>query len=1244
MSDCAAATVGDRIPLRSHPPEEESGDFSAVEGAEEMRLVFPSPADAARVSADRGSARVLGGEAGDYEGGRSDEEVGTRVRGGGGLRGLDAEVEGHRAPEAEAVERTVASDAGVGKDEYGSGYFSSDRSVVETGACDDGSEEFVGAKQESGQTMVPSWYSSRSEVSEARGWMHGFEAGDMVWGKVKSHPWWPGHIFNEAFASSSVRRTKREGHVLVAFFGDSSYGWFDPAELIPFDPHYAEKSRQTTSRNFTKSVEEAVDEASRRSALALSCCCRNPSNFRPTAVPGYFAVDVAGYEPGGVYSSKQIQKSRDNFVAANLLSFVGRLAMTPKYPEQGSIDWIMKMATLLSLRKAMFEEFDVTYAEAFGVQPVLPSRAPQRTLDQPERVPSRAAPLSGPLVIAEALGERRGSSKAVVRAKDASAKKNKYLFKRREEAQPASSSLTKSSSPPGVAGIKHRLPSLPPSSTPGYDPATPSGALPSQVEAPNVHYHLPHGQADIIVAAAGGSYAAEVGNYVLQKRVPEKQQQTNEGTGRAAHVHDGELGALSPQKSPDGAAEPTGRSRPHPHVKGVGRTEQPAAEGDEGSATVKVVDSGDVGKNSHHEYNKADVDDAKKEGMKAPAIIRIPQPAAALGKGVEHTGFAGIVSHGAPSPVDADAHQRRKLHQKTKPVGDGAPKQKALKHPRDDHPGEELGVKKRRKQKEGHPPLKHPKDGESLGTPDNSQAGAVTRFDGSYNSCTPPDSAAAVQQLPKPDWASHNLDLPSVLGDLSALALDPFYGAERNAAAAVRHLLLRFRSLVYEKALPFPSSAELDDDTSQPHSGKFRAGRPLQEEARKDNAGMAGEGEAREQRESTNKGPRKIAAVRSISKPNDLTKLGRKRMPSDRQEEKAAKRLRNLEKWKALTSVDKKAANGSKAPDAQPRGGGGEHKDAAGATAVAPVKTVKSDSFVKKPQDTPAPPKVAIPTYLLMRFPQRTTLPSISSLKARFARFGPLDLTGTRVFWKSYTCRVLFKHKPDAQAACNYAQSNDMFGQVKVYYSVRELESPVVPDPPSSPVKRIADDSPLFRPPPGDLMIEPRPPSVAKHQSQPSSSSQLKSILKKASGEEAAPAGAGVVKEAQRVKFMLGGGEDGRGETGGGGILSPPGPLDANRKVPKSVAFLPPLQPPLLLPPHPLPPPRAVGPSHDVPAHRGGLQQLSNPMPLPLPARYGDMERSGVDISRQMLSLLARCSDIVTNVKSALGYVPYHPL
>lgn len=209
------------------------------------------------------------------------------------------------------------------------------------------------------------------EKDEAVG--YGYKIGDMVWGKVKSHPWWPGHIYNEAFASPSVRRGKHEGHVLVAFFGDSSYGWFDPAELIPFEENFAEKSRQTTSRAFVKAVEEAVDELSRRSSLGSSCRCRNEFNFWPSSVEGYFVVDVGDYEPGA-YSSSQISKAQESFQPREMLSFVKQLALEPLNDQHWTIDFIKNKATVLACRKALFEEFDETYAQAFGTVPVRPPR------------------------------------------------------------------------------------------------------------------------------------------------------------------------------------------------------------------------------------------------------------------------------------------------------------------------------------------------------------------------------------------------------------------------------------------------------------------------------------------------------------------------------------------------------------------------------------------------------------------------------------------------------------------------------------------------------------------------------------------------------------------------------------------------------------------------------------------------------------------------------------------------------
>lgn len=203
---------------------------------------------------------------------------------------------------------------------------------------------------------------------------YGYEIGDMVWGKVKSHPWWPGHIYNEALASPSVQRSKRDGHVLVAFFGDSSYGWYDPAELIPFEENYLEKSQQTSSRPFLKAVAEAVDELSRRRALGLACRCGNEFNFWPSSVEDYFVVDVGDFEPV-VYSLSQINKARSSFHPNEMLLLVKQLALTPLMtPQQQTIEFIKNKATALACRRALFEEFDETYAQAFGTTPVRPPR------------------------------------------------------------------------------------------------------------------------------------------------------------------------------------------------------------------------------------------------------------------------------------------------------------------------------------------------------------------------------------------------------------------------------------------------------------------------------------------------------------------------------------------------------------------------------------------------------------------------------------------------------------------------------------------------------------------------------------------------------------------------------------------------------------------------------------------------------------------------------------------------------
>ncbi|XP_058209263.1 PWWP domain-containing protein 1-like isoform X2 [Rhododendron vialii] len=230
------------------------------------------------------------------------------------------------------------------------------------------------------------------------------EVGDMVWGRVESHPWWPGQIFDEAFACPSVCNTKKKGHVLVAFYGDNSYGWFEPGELIPFDPHFTEKSKQINTQGFLTAVGEAKNEVNKRAALGLTCFCRNPNNFRTTPVQGFLEVDVSGYENGCVYPVKQIERARDGFQPIKSLSFLQKLALMSQSGMQRNVGWMKNVARLLAYRRAVFEEFDETYAQAFGVQPVRPGGSLLVLKDSQEVRPQ--APLRVQQVIKKTIGTR----------------------------------------------------------------------------------------------------------------------------------------------------------------------------------------------------------------------------------------------------------------------------------------------------------------------------------------------------------------------------------------------------------------------------------------------------------------------------------------------------------------------------------------------------------------------------------------------------------------------------------------------------------------------------------------------------------------------------------------------------------------------------------------------------------------------------------------------------------------------
>ncbi|KAJ0976239.1 hypothetical protein J5N97_018204 [Dioscorea zingiberensis] len=982
-------------------------------------------------------------------------------------------------------------------------------------------------------------------------WMHNLQIGDMVWGKVKSHPWWPGHIFNEAFASPLVRRTKREGHVLVAFFGDSSYGWFDPEELIPFEPHYAEKSKQTNSRTFLKAVEEATDEASRRGALAVTCNCRNQLNLRNTDVLGFYAVDVTGYEPCGIYSWPQIEKARNSFVPSCLLSFVRKLAQNPmRCVDQHRLDieTVKSKAMDLAYRRAVFEEHDETYAQAFGIQPVLPSPNESGGPGQTDRFAPRAVPLSGSLVIAETLGDKKASTVTSISTsttsttsikppaaahksgKVSTSKKNKYEFKRREEPHYSSNLYY---FPPQQHGITF-------------------GTIPQQQQ--NVHHHVSKDEAP-------DSRQTLPGDYVLQKRSPPTVQQESIKNERDDAVQEPmPLLALTEGDDTIGAAgahaslETLDESKPQ-DVKAVIALDDGAFAG--------VVSEPDL-------FSPAKV--------QALASVDVPGP---------ETGSMNFIS----PPTTAQESKS----------AEGVKVLKAPKRKREDGiPSGQIKKKKTKKKDSGIAAGPGPGPGPGPERRPKKPAGKVVGVSVGFGVPSRTETAQGdlhrkevvgntFIQLPKVDIGSMNIKLPQVITDLSVLAIEPFYGSELNVPSIVSHIILKFRSLVYQKSLVLPQASETV--TPEFRASKLAAERALPEPGNANTEIVAAK-DPREQREPAL--PSSVKPTKPRMRPEDPTKSGRKRGPSSRQEEISVKRVKKLTQVKTLTT-EKKSVLGQKPPERI-------RQEQETPTPVAPLVRAASKPPIARKEETLNHPKVVSPTYLVMKFPPKSTLPSVASMKAKFARFGTLEIDAIRVYWKSLTCKVLFKYRVDAVAAYSHCKSNQTYGP-RVNYSIRDADSSVSETPDSAKRQETkAADGTQFGTGNGNatagMSLNPLRPSLRPQTGQP------KSILKKP--DDVGGSGSGPAKETQRVKFMLGG-DDVRKEppsvvasnkTGGIRVELPIEPAGAKLN---SENQLPPVQPPV----------RPSQPQHYPPQlHQSThLSELHRPQHQQQPPRLTELHR-----------------------------------
>uniref|UniRef100_A0A7N1A364 PWWP domain-containing protein n=1 Tax=Kalanchoe fedtschenkoi TaxID=63787 RepID=A0A7N1A364_KALFE len=157
----------------------------------------------------------------------------------------------------------------------------------------------------------------------------GYSASSLVWGKLRSHPWWPGQIFDPADSSKEALRHYKEGKLLVAYFGDKTFAWNQTTHLKPFQPYFSAMENQSDMETFHSAVDSALDEVSRRVEFGLSCTC----------LPQDVYVDIQSQiiENSGIYKKIRPRgfgdeecSSVESFIPSELVSYLKESAKSPQ--------------------------------------------------------------------------------------------------------------------------------------------------------------------------------------------------------------------------------------------------------------------------------------------------------------------------------------------------------------------------------------------------------------------------------------------------------------------------------------------------------------------------------------------------------------------------------------------------------------------------------------------------------------------------------------------------------------------------------------------------------------------------------------------------------------------------------------------------------------------------------------------------------------------------------------------------
>ncbi|GAV82273.1 PWWP domain-containing protein, partial [Cephalotus follicularis] len=168
---------------------------------------------------------------------------------------------------------------------------------------------------------------SRDMDAEMTASKPGFCVSDLVWGKVRSHPWWPGQIFDASAASVKAKKYFKKDGYLIAYFGDQTFAWNEASRIKPFRPHFSQMEKQSSSPDFHYAVSCALEEVSRRVELGLACSCISEEVY--AKIKTQIIVNAGIREESSRREVGDIFSSAASFEPVKPIGFIKELARQP---------------------------------------------------------------------------------------------------------------------------------------------------------------------------------------------------------------------------------------------------------------------------------------------------------------------------------------------------------------------------------------------------------------------------------------------------------------------------------------------------------------------------------------------------------------------------------------------------------------------------------------------------------------------------------------------------------------------------------------------------------------------------------------------------------------------------------------------------------------------------------------------------------------------------------------------------